>query len=104
MRIDILIGHTSFFHQTSRDNFLHYLNEEEIKRYDQFHFVSDKELYILSRILLKTALKRYQPDVSLQSWQFSTCKYGKPFIVFPQLAKKIFFNLSQALLNKSNFC
>ena len=97
MRIDILIGHTSFFHQTSRDNFLHYLNEEEIKRYDQFHFVSDKELYILSRILLKTALKRYQPDVSLQSWQFSTCKYGKPFIVFPQLAKKIFFNLSHTI-------
>ncbi len=73
MRIDILIGHTSFFHQTRRDNFLHYLNEDRlIKRYDQFHFVSDKELYILSRILLKTALKRYQPDVSLQSWQFST--------------------------------
>lgn len=56
--MDILV-----FHQTSRDNFLHYLNEEEIKRYDQFHFVSDKELYILSRILLKTALK----DINLMS-------------------------------------
>ncbi|MBA8306099.1 4'-phosphopantetheinyl transferase [Klebsiella michiganensis] len=94
MKIDILLGHTSFFHQTSMDNFLHYLNEEETKRYHQFHFVSDKEVYILSRILLKTALTRYQPDVSLQSWQFSTNKYGKPFIVFPQLTKTVFFNLS----------
>lgn len=94
MKIDILIGHTSLLHQTNNNKFLHYLNEEETKRYHQFHLISDKELYILSRILLKTALKRYQPDVSLQSWKFSTNKYGKPFIIFPQLERKIFFNLS----------
>lgn len=69
------------------------ISDNELERLNRFHFAKDKHLFLVSRILLRTAISKFAP-LKPQEWRFVTNKYGKPKID-PNLGfESISFNLS----------
>lgn len=68
------------------------LSEQELARAEKFHFSKDRDLFVTSRILLRSALSRYMP-LQPGQWQFDANEYGKPEIASEHMTP-IKFNLS----------
>ncbi|MDP3372312.1 MAG: 4'-phosphopantetheinyl transferase superfamily protein [Candidatus Paracaedibacteraceae bacterium] len=70
------------------------LSQDECKRFNSFFYKKDRQLYLISRALLRTTLSEYSL-VSPCNWKFSKNNNGKPFINNKNLSEeKICFNLS----------
>jgi 4'-phosphopantetheinyl transferase len=70
------------------------LTEEEIARMERFHFERDRDLFLATRLLVRTTLSRYQ-EVAPADWRFTANSHGRPEISFPGSALR--FNLSNTL-------
>jgi 4'-phosphopantetheinyl transferase len=53
------------------------LDAGEIARSEPYHFPAHRQLFLLSRLLLRTTLSRYA-DVPPGAWRFVTNEHGKP--------------------------
>ncbi|CAD1792182.1 4'-phosphopantetheinyl transferase superfamily protein [Xanthomonas euroxanthea] len=79
-----------------RDRASALLSTEEQARSHRFHFDADRDLYLLSRALLRGALSLYE-EVAPVAWCFSFGEYGKPFLkANGDRTKPLSFNLSHA--------
>lgn len=68
------------------------LDDGERERAERFVFERDRELFRLSRVLLRTALSCYQP-LPPRAWRFVAAKHHRPQIANP-LAAPLHFSLS----------
>jgi 4'-phosphopantetheinyl transferase len=69
------------------------LNELERTRYLSFRFERHRNLFLLTRALVRHTLSRYA-DVPPAEWRFATGSHGKPYIEEPRLPFSLAFNLS----------
>lgn len=72
------------------------LSCEEQKQQKRFCFERDRHQYLITRVLVRTVLSRYIPDVGPKEWQFSKNSYGKPSIVNTSLPFPVKFNISHS--------
>jgi 4'-phosphopantetheinyl transferase len=73
------------------------LTEEERVRQQRFHFPIDRHRYLLTRVLVRTALSNYA-TIGYRSWEFAASAHGRPYVANHQPgARKIVFNLSHTL-------
>jgi len=71
-----------------------FLDEEERRQEQRFHFARDRHRYLLTRALVRTVLSRYIP-VSATDWRFEPSAYGRPIIANDhELARELSFNIS----------
>jgi 4'-phosphopantetheinyl transferase len=70
------------------------LCESEREQHPRFHFVGDRQRYLVTRALVRTVLSRYAP-VRPEEWVFSTNEYGRPEIHAAQENEaRLSFNIS----------
>jgi 4'-phosphopantetheinyl transferase len=69
------------------------LTPDEAERYRRFHFERHRNLFLITRVLVRTTLSRYA-DVAPEDWRFSTNAHGKPFVSGPRAVPELSFNLS----------
>ena len=69
------------------------MTPDEEERCGRFHFERDRQLFIATRALARTALSSYFP-VAPGDWRFATGEHGKPFIAAPILTPRLHFNLA----------
>lgn len=69
------------------------LNEEERERYRRYHFERDRQLFLATRVLVRTVLSQYAP-VLPEAWCFANGAHGKPYIATTAGQPKLYFNLS----------
>lgn len=74
---------------------LPWLSEKELLRYQRYQFASSKQEYLAGQMLIRTVLSEYV-DVAPSDWEIAQFENGKPFIVMPELAEPIHFNLSHS--------
>lgn len=67
----------------------------EAARHQQFRFARDRELYLATRLLVRTVLSRYC-QVEPRSLQFGAGASGKPELTAPTLDPALRFNLSNS--------
>jgi 4'-phosphopantetheinyl transferase len=98
-RLPILHSHDAhFFYLEVRDfrqnweNYYELLNEEEHAKANKFHFMADKERYILARGVLRQLLSHYL-QIPSSELEFFYNEYGKPYLVN---TPNIHFNISHA--------
>jgi len=56
------------------------LSADELERYHRFHFDKDRQNYLVTHVLLRSALSNYV-DVTASQWQFIDGDKGKPGLV-----------------------
>jgi 4'-phosphopantetheinyl transferase len=71
----------------------HLISPEELARAESFLSFKARDLYLLSRLLVRTVLSQYA-DVSPQDWKFHANRHGKPEIASPLSAQSLRFNLA----------
>lgn len=69
------------------------MTPDERERHQRFHFEKDRRLFLATRALVRCALSHYA-DVAPADWRFDRTEHGKPFVVAPEEAPELFFNLS----------
>src|SRR5262245_23822450 len=71
------------------------LSPDEKARADRFHFLKDRNHYIVGRGLLRELLGAYlqQPPAGLE---FSYAQYGKPFLSGANASRRLSFNLAHS--------
>jgi 4'-phosphopantetheinyl transferase len=69
------------------------LDDSESARYRRFHFLRDRENFLVSRALVRTVLSKYT-QVPPTDWRFEADGHGKPSIGCPRVSEPIAFNLS----------
>jgi 4'-phosphopantetheinyl transferase len=69
------------------------LSESERQQEQRFVFAKDRQRYLVTRALLRTALSRYAAIVPSQ-WSFLFNKYGKPALANSPDGHRINFNIS----------
>ena len=72
---------------------LRFLSPDEVKRAADFVFAKDRELFLLGRVLLRTALSTYVA-VPANEWRFIMDEHGKPEVDRPESERSLRFNLS----------
>lgn len=72
------------------------LSADEVNALSQFHFQRDRDCFLLTRTMLRTALSTYFPDVAARDWKFSKNKYGKPSLPEDQNRTPLSFNISHS--------
>ena len=70
-----------------------WLNAEEHKQWQRFHFDKHRHQYLITRALVRATLSRYA-DLPPEAWRFTRNGYGKPEIMQGQTALPLRFNLS----------
>ncbi len=75
---------------------LSWLSDSELQRYYRYQFDSHRKQLLLSRVLTRLALSRYDSSIAPASWKFSQNEYGKPAISAEQNAAALYFNLSHS--------
>ena len=71
------------------------LSDEEVARYQRFHFDKDRHSYLVSHALLRYALSLYA-DIPASKWKFVKSEHGKPALVLPAAMPAISFNLTHS--------
>ena len=71
------------------------LSTEETTKANRFRFEKDRHHYIVARGLLRTLLGRYL-GLKPEQLHFGYNAYGKPELLFPQLASPLQFNVSHS--------
>jgi 4'-phosphopantetheinyl transferase len=71
------------------------LSQEEKARADRFHFVRDRNNFVVARGLLRELLGRYLHQ-SPADLEFSYEPHGKPFLSAANASKRLCFNLSHS--------
>lgn len=73
------------------------LSDDERSRMHNFHYERHRQLYLITRALVRTSLSEYA-DVEPAEWRFEKNNYGKPFISHPSarpgLQPTLQFNIS----------
>ena len=69
------------------------LSDEEVERYQRFHFDKDRHNYLVSHALLRYTLSLYA-DIPASNWKFEKSEHGKPTLVLPAAMPAISFNLT----------
>jgi 4'-phosphopantetheinyl transferase len=96
---DLMRGEVHVWHAspealgTSLANARGLLSPEERERLEAFAFQKDRELFLLGKALLRTALARYF-DVPVTEWRFVSTALGKPHVDWPESARSLQFSLS----------
>lgn len=72
------------------------LNQEEIKQHKRFHFPRHQHQYLITRVLVRTVLSKYIPEVSPTDLVFKKNEYGKPYLDNPTLHFPLEFNISHS--------
>jgi 4'-phosphopantetheinyl transferase len=75
---------------------LSWLTEPEKSRYYRYQFDRHRKQFLLGRILIRTALSRYDSAIEPANWRFIQNEYGKPAIHPQQQSKPLYFNLSHS--------
>ncbi|MBN5218043.1 MULTISPECIES: 4'-phosphopantetheinyl transferase family protein [Enterobacterales] len=97
METSLFIAKTHDFNHDGILDYRHYLNSDELESYNKIKIKQDKNNYITSRKILKSALQKLYPNISRKSWKFTKNSYGKPIIIYPELQKPLYFNISHTL-------
>jgi 4'-phosphopantetheinyl transferase len=74
---------------------LPWLSEKELLRYQRYQFAGSKQEYLAGQMLIRTVLSEYS-DAAPPDWEIGQLENGKPFIILPELAEPIHFNLSHS--------
>ena len=69
------------------------LSFDEQKQLERFNFNKDRNIYLVTRALVRLVLSRYA-DVIPRDWRFSKTQYGRPFVYSPENGKPLIFNIS----------
>ncbi len=69
------------------------LTAEERARRDRFHFERDRNLFLITRVLVRNVLSNYLP-ITPDAWRFTVEEHGKPRVAHPVIGATIHFNLS----------
>ncbi len=88
--------HQSDFELQGLGPFEDWLTAEELARYRRFQFDRHKRQLLLGRILLRSVLSRYYPELPPAQWQFNYNEQGKPSLAPGQAAQPLYFNLSHS--------
>lgn len=81
------------FDDAARARFSALLTDNERDRHERFHFTSDRDLFLATRVLARHALSRYA-HVAPADWRFVATDHGKPLVEHPPLPFPIHFNLA----------
>ncbi|HEK1025531.1 TPA: 4-phosphopantetheinyl transferase, partial [Proteus mirabilis] len=73
---------------------MHILNNDEISSLFDYSFIKQRNLFLLSRVMLRDILSFYL-KISPEDVRFSKNEYGKPFIL-NESKENIYFNLSHS--------
>ena len=79
--------------ERTMDKLVPMLSEDELARAASFHFVKDREHFILSRGILRNILGRYS-GINPVHLKFQNALYGKPHLTHEFARVRIQFNLS----------
>ena len=79
-----------------RDRLLGLLDEREVLRMRRFRRATDRDHYLSAHALCRTARSQADEEVHPAEWRFEAGLYGKPFVVAPDHAGALHFNLSHA--------
>ena len=69
------------------------LTADERARYGHFRFDRDRQLFLLTRALVRTVLSEYAA-VAPERWRFTTDGQGRPRVAGPSVALQVYFNLA----------
>ncbi|WP_353980195.1 4'-phosphopantetheinyl transferase superfamily protein [Salinicola endophyticus] len=69
------------------------LSAQERDAMAAFRYRDSRRQYLVSHVMLRWVLSRYEPHVEPASWRFQTNDFGKPWILNPTLAP-LYVNLS----------
>lgn len=69
------------------------LAPEEVVRHARFRFPQHRQLFLVTRALVRTTLSRYAP-VAPAAWRFGQGEHGRPFISAPRDYRHLGFNIS----------
>ncbi len=72
------------------------LSEDEKIQYERFAFEKDKNLYLLARYVLRTALSKYFNKIAPAEWEFKFNPFGRPFIANKNKPEDLHFNISHS--------
>ena len=70
------------------------LNPDELARNGRFVFASGRREHLLTRVLVRTTLSTYCPEVDPRAWQFAATPFGRPEIAAPTVVPAFRFNVS----------
>lgn len=70
-----------------------FMAADEHERFRAIHFERDRQLFLASRLLLRTVLSRYVA-VKPKDWHFAIGDHGRPHISSPDIEPMIHFNLA----------
>lgn len=72
------------------------LSDQERARTERYRHQRDRQLHLLARLMCRSVLSRYQPEVLPQQWQFQAGPHGKPELIGPKCnpGGALHFNLS----------
>jgi len=74
--------------------YLDLLTAQEREQHQRFYFDKDRDRYLITRVLVRTALSRYAP-IEPRDWSFESNAYGRPRIANKHvLARRLRFNIS----------
>jgi 4'-phosphopantetheinyl transferase len=72
-----------------------WLSEEEVARWQRFHFEKHRHQYLVTRALVRWTLSSYIPSVHEAEWRFLTNEFGRPAVAnMPGDAPHLKFNIS----------
>jgi 4'-phosphopantetheinyl transferase len=71
------------------------LSEQELARYQRFHYEKDRHSYLVSHALLRFSLSKYA-GLSAAQWQFACGEHGKPVLFSSSAPADLSFNLTHA--------
>lgn len=69
------------------------LTDDERAREGRFHFERDRQRYLVTRVLVRTVLSRYEP-VRPEDWRFSVNAHGRPEIANAGRDRRLSFNIA----------
>lgn len=80
METSLFIAKTNDFNHDGILDHRHYLNSDELESYNKIKIKQDKNNYITSRKILKSALQKLYPNISRKSWKFTKTAMANPLL------------------------
>jgi len=91
-----LADQNALFDPARKSQWLAWLADDELARYNRFLYNKHKQRFLLTRAVSRSILSHYARNVDAADWRFLTNAYGKPEIEAPKLSMPIHFNISHS--------
>jgi len=77
-----------------QSQYLKLICTDEKNRLKNIIFSKHRDQFLITRVLVRTALSFNNPHIHPSQWEFATNKHGRPTVSYPVLSTKLFFSIS----------